>query len=207
VKRRFGILCSCLAVMLLAACRSEPPVQNGDAQLAARCDSLTQAFAASLKGELTAALAEGGPLLAIEVCKTTAPAIAGEYSRRPGWQIRRVSSRWRNPDGRPDDYEAAVLERLAAPGSADVDYAWRRGPADDSTFVYMKAIRTAEVCLTCHGAGDRLGPALAEALAREYPDDRATGYRAGDFRGAFVVEVTSEAARLPERSTASDGEP
>ena len=42
------------------------------------------------------------------------------------------------------------------------------------------------LCLTCHGAA--LSPDVEAALAESYPEDHATGYSAGDLRGAFVVE-------------------
>jgi hypothetical protein len=37
----------------------------------------------------------------------------------------------------------------------------------------------------CHGSD--VPEAVAEAIAKRYPQDRATGYSAGDLRGAFVV--------------------
>ncbi len=42
-------------------------------------------------------------------------------------------------------------------------------------------------CLRCHGAS--IGPEIAARLRRDYPNDRATGFSAGDFRGLFWVEV------------------
>lgn len=178
------------ALLLLASCGGGGLPKGGDLQLAVQCDSLTVAFAASLKSELIAAVAEGGPVMAVEVCKTTAPVIAAEYSQRAGWQIRRVSSQNRNPANQPNEYEATVLERFAA-GSVDQEYAWLTGADGDSTFVFMKAIRTTELCLTCHGPREQLDSTLAATLAREYPDDRATGYQANELRGAFVVTVRS----------------
>jgi mono/diheme cytochrome c family protein len=44
-------------------------------------------------------------------------------------------------------------------------------------------------CLACHGARDRLAPGVADALAKLYPKDNATGYDDGDLRGWFWVEV------------------
>ena len=50
---------------------------------------------------------------------------------------------------------------------------------------YMKAIPVGEVCLTCHGG--KLDPSLAAEIARLYPTDRATGFAAGQLRGAFTI--------------------
>jgi hypothetical protein len=50
----------------------------------------------------------------------------------------------------------------------------------------MKAIPTAELCITCHGSN--LDPAIAATLAEFYPADRATRFAVGDIRGAFTIE-------------------
>ena len=49
----------------------------------------------------------------------------------------------------------------------------------------MKAIPIGGLCLQCHGTA--IAPELAEKLSELYPEDKATGYREGDMRGAFVV--------------------
>jgi hypothetical protein len=49
----------------------------------------------------------------------------------------------------------------------------------------MKAIPTAPLCLTCHGTA--IEPRLQAELTALYPQDLATGYQAGELRGAFVA--------------------
>jgi hypothetical protein len=46
---------------------------------------------------------------------------------------------------------------------------------------------TGTLCLACHGQVSSLDPAVRAVLAERYPADRATGYRAGDLRGAVSV--------------------
>ena len=55
-------------------------------------------------------------------------------------------------------------------------------------FRLMKAIPTAQVCTKCHG--DKLMPQVATSLSELYPEDKATGYRVGQIRGAFVYQRT-----------------
>jgi len=52
-------------------------------------------------------------------------------------------------------------------------------------FRYMKAIPTAEVCTKCHG--QNINPAVKAKLNELYPNDKATGFKAGDIRGAFTI--------------------
>ena len=49
----------------------------------------------------------------------------------------------------------------------------------------MKAIPTGEVCLKCHGSN--VAPDVKAAIGELYPEDQATGFKAGELRGAFSV--------------------
>ena len=53
---------------------------------------------------------------------------------------------------------------------------------------YVEPIVTQPMCIACHG--ETLSPAVADAIGRLYPEDRATGFAAGDLRGVFWVEFT-----------------
>lgn len=53
--------------------------------------------------------------------------------------------------------------------------------------VYAEPLVIDAVCLTCHGS---VGSDVAAALRERYPDDRATGYALGDFRGIAWAEVS-----------------
>lgn len=147
--------------------------------------SAAQQLGAALKQALTGAIAEGGPVAAIEVCRLEAPAIAKRLSI--GASVGRTALRVRNPENRARDDERAVLERfsrqLAAGESANAleDYM----VLADGSARYMKAIPTQPMCLTCHGSV--LAPAVAAAIQHRYPSDEATGFAPGSLRGAFVV--------------------
>lgn len=126
---------------------------------------------------------------AISVCKDMAPKIAGEIARQTGWKIKRVSLKARN-DARatPDAWEKAALEdfdKRAAAGEPPSQL--EKGEKIDSEYRYVKALPVQPLCLSCHGAADQLSPAVKSALAQQYPNDRATGYSAGQIRGAISV--------------------
>jgi hypothetical protein len=159
---------------------------------------LTMQLGGQLKGELTKAIAEGGPMAAIDVCYTRAPEIAAQLSKSSGARVGRTALRVRNPSNAPDGLERSVLEQFAADlGSGPIDrpleaaFEIRRGDAVERR--YMRAIPTDAVCLTCHGK--TLAPELAAAIARNYPGDQATGFELGQLRGAF--SVTWPPAPLP----------
>jgi hypothetical protein len=151
---------------------------------------LAMQLGGQLKAELTQAIAEGGPMAAINVCYLRAPEIAAQLSQASGARVGRTALRVRNPSNAPDDLERSVLEQFATDlGSGPIDrpleavFEIRRGDAVERR--YMRAIPTDALCLTCHGK--TIAPELAAAIARDYPKDEATGFEQGQLRGAFSV--------------------
>lgn len=155
-----------------------------------RAQAATAAFASALKSELVQAMQTGGPTEAIAVCHERAGVIAETVSREQGVAVSRVSLKNRNPGNAPNEWQRAVLEDFEvrrSSGEPPGDLAWQDTVDTDAgrEFRYMKAIPTGGLCLRCHG--EVLDAEVTERLSELYPDDRATGFREGDLRGAFVV--------------------
>ena len=55
-------------------------------------------------------------------------------------------------------------------------------------FRYMKAIPVQDVCLKCHGTDEARAQPAKDALAADYPHDKATGYTLGQLRGAVTIK-------------------
>jgi len=88
--------------------------------------------------------------------------------------------------GLGETLEEFVRKIDAGADPATLEHAETITQGDERAFRYMKAIPTAaEPCLTCHGSS--LEPALKVEILRLYPDDQATGFKAGELRGAFTV--------------------
>ena len=152
-------------------------------------DSLIGRFSKALKGELLAALNEGGPVEAISVCKEAAPRITKAYSVG-GWTIKRVSDRFRNPENRVDTIQQRRMSDFHDTSSTAPTFLvdWQPHEADDGmSFTYYQPVRIQPLCLKCHGDLQTLGPGVYDTLRKYYPLDRATGYRTGDLRGITVV--------------------
>jgi hypothetical protein len=180
-----------LAALALASLCAAPATAQDDVK--ARTDAARAAaleFGAALIGELQKAMAAGGPVDAIAVCNTIAPGIAAEKSAAKGMTIGRTSLKLRQPKNAPDGWERRQLlsfeQRKAAgetPASLEIgEFVDSNGKRE---FRYMKAIPTAELCLNCHGS--TLKPEVTAKLQELYPGDAATGYKAGDLRGAFTI--------------------
>jgi hypothetical protein len=158
--------------------------------LTAEARAVVKPFASALGSELKAALETGGPVAAIDACKTNAPVIAGDAAKTSGWRVERTALKLRNPSNAPDAWERQGLEAFAARAAAGQDLATLEraeivSAGGHRQFRFMKAIPTAEMCTTCHGA--TLKPDVAARLRELYPDDQAVGFSVGDLRGAFTL--------------------
>lgn len=180
-----------LLVLLVASSNAFAVPADDQAQFLQENRQIAQAFMQRLGGTLKNQLQTGGPAGAISVCKQVAPALAKEYSH-DGRQVRRVSLKTRNQAlGEPDAWERAVLEnfdRQKAQDAALLETSEVTQDADGLWFRYMKAIPTQAMCLQCHGQVGDIPAEVKIVLAQEYPEDRATGYRAGEIRGAITIK-------------------
>lgn len=188
-------------VAALAACGSTPPQATTPAAAAApapdakaRAQAAAKDFSTTLKAALAAKLAQGGTPAAIGFCHDEAPKIAARVGATHGVRLGRVAvdGRTRNPANAATAWQAEGLDAFkaqVAAGTAPADLVrveTRALPAGVSLRM-MRGIAVEPVCLACHGKA--LSPETTTALRRHYPDDAATGFDAGDLRGALWVEV------------------
>lgn len=178
-----------LPVLVLWAATSAVAGDDLSARTAASREAV-KSFAAALKAELSAAMVDGGPVAAIEVCNLAAPAIAEAASAAHGWTVGRTSLKLRNPANAPDAWELAVLrefEERKARGEdpKTLEHAEIVTDGGGQAFRYMKAIPTQAVCTKCHGT--QLDPDVVAQIESLYPHDQARGFVVGDIRGAFTI--------------------
>lgn len=146
-------------------------------------------FSGELRSRLVAAIKSSGPTGAIKECRLAAPAVADSMSQQ-GFTIRRVTNKTRNQDNR-----ATLAEKNIMAIFTDTVQPKRKFFGDwkteDSvtTYTYYKPIYMKKACLQCHGDLQTLAPGVYKTVKKHYPTDKATGYKAGDLRGMFVVET------------------
>jgi hypothetical protein len=176
-----------MLVLLLGGTTQVLAQSMAQEDLILQAQTLASDFQKNLKGALTQAMANGGPVRAIDVCKVDAPAIAEELSSE-GWVVARTALKVRNPANAPSDWERSEMEQMqrqlgAGKTPAEIVVARVRDTDQGKVFSYLQPIMTGKLCLTCHG--EELAPPVAEALATHYPDDQAIGFKEGELRGAF----------------------
>jgi hypothetical protein len=179
-----------IALASLASSEPAPLPIDGPPELLERARGAQRALAPLKKGlmsTLQAALAEG-PIAAVDACRLAAPGIA-EDAATDVYTVGRTSDRLRNPDNAPAPWMRPLL---AAYAKAPAEPAKGTVVAlDDGRIGYVEPIRVQPLCTTCHGTA--IEPALAAHIRARYPEDEATGYAPGDFRGLFWVVARPQA--------------
>jgi hypothetical protein len=165
-----------LIAALLAAAPS--PVEQAKAAV--------NPFKKTLKETLFKAL-ETSPEAAIDVCSKRAPELAKEASTATV-TVGRSAFKLRNPANAPKPWLEKAMAELAKekPGTE----AHRVVTRPDGTVGYAEAIWMGAPCLVCHGK--TIAPGLEAKLKSAYPNDKATGFSEGDFRGVFWAEVKAQ---------------
>jgi hypothetical protein len=145
-------------------------------------EQLIGQFQKALMKELKLGLQQG-PTQAIKVCQIKAPQIAAQLSTDQ-IAIGRSTTRLRNPDNQAPHWVAEILAgyQTGTPIKESQTIDLLNGKQG-----YIKPIYIRQPCLKCHGT--TIAPDIAAALNEYYPNDQATGYKAGDFRGVFWVET------------------
>jgi hypothetical protein len=191
------------AVLLFASLAGSTSPSSADQAVPdwlTRSRALAQQLGTDLKAELQRALASGGPVAAIDVCRKRAPEIAGVLSSESGAVVGRTALRVRNPANAPDDLQRAVLGQFAeelASGRYEMplEAAVEVNRAGRIERRYLRAIPMEDVCSTCHG--EVIAPEIAAAIASAYPQDQATGFAPGQLRGAISVTWPAVAPATP----------
>lgn len=145
-----------------------------------------------LKAQLSTALNEVGPVGAIGVCQSVAPAIAQSLSKESGLTVSRISRKTRNPENAFGSELASLYEELERVPLVDGKPAALHRQVGDRS-IYMRAIPMQEQpCAVCHAT--QIALEVQEAIALSYPNDRATSFEPGELRGAFLVQTSPEQA-------------
>lgn len=159
-------------------------------QLEREAKAKIKVFADTLKQTLVSAIQSGGFAEGVNVCKNQAPVIAESLST-DGWQVARTSLKVRNTDNQASNWEQETLKGF--------DAKFKKGVSPDSidaslltetSFRYMKAIPTGQICLSCHGP--EIDKTLQQTITAQYPLDSATGFTLNDIRGAFTLHKAIE---------------
>ncbi len=135
-----------------------------------------------LMGTLKKKLSAHGSVAALESCHLQAGPITEKYAKKIVG-MGRTSHKLRNPENAPQDWVKPYLKEFVS--------GKRKEPVlvklPNGNQGYLEPIKVKGMCLICHGS--KLSKDLDQKLTKLYPKDQARGFKAGDFRGLFWLEV------------------
>jgi PAS domain S-box-containing protein len=118
------------------------------------------------------------------VPQVAATRIAKRLTRGSRYYVRQVSSRYRNPDNRPDDFETAQLTAFRDGKAHEV---WQvTGNDGKRALRYLLPMKAEPSCLACHGGYDSAPRFVRERFPRGH---FSYGYRIDEVIGAVSVSV------------------
>ncbi len=126
--------------------------------------------------------------------QVAASQIAGQLTKGSEFYVRQVSLRYRNPDNRPDSFEAETLKEASHGASREVwkvaDGAPPGRTGEGKTLRYLITMTAEESCLTCHGSYE----SAPDFVRKRFPKGHFSyGYRVGEVIGAVSVAVPMQA--------------
>lgn len=154
-----------------------------------------EALFARLSGRLMEIMQSEGPAAAIQVCSQEASGIAKSVGDEHGVSIGRTALKLRNPKNVPPEWAKMLLDK----GTTEPEFV----SLPDGHTGALLPIKLQATCVVCHGPADEIAEPLRSKLAELYPNDAATGFKEGDLRGWFWVDVPpgskSKATVIPTR--------
>jgi hypothetical protein len=153
-----------------------------------RGDSISSLAFAALSNKLQIAIRDSGVLYAIPFCNLVAIPAMDSLSEVFGVEIKRTSLQLRNTANQPTETEQQVLEAYNNTLQAGGVLEERVLALSKQQALFTRPIMTMPLCLQCHGNPESdIQPEVYARIKALYPEDKAIGYTAGDWRGIWSI--------------------
>ncbi len=154
---------------------------------------LAKTIALKTKGilgkNLLQAINSKGTEHALTFCSTRAIPLTDSMSVSANASIRRVSDKNRNPNNKANPTELEYIND-SKQALANKQVIKPKLISSDTQHIAYYPIVANSMCLQCHGQPKTdISLASLSAINRLYPQDKATGYVAGELRGIWVIEM------------------
>jgi hypothetical protein len=147
----------------------------------------------TLQSNMKKNMKAGGAIQAADFCSKKATDIEKKVNAnyQKGVSVKRISLKTRNPNNMPKSDEKLVLEQIQNDfeNGKKVPKMIVKHISKNKYKVYKPIFLEKKVCLKCHGDIKHRDKKAYKIIKEKYPHDKAINYNAGDFRGAFVVEI------------------
>ena len=153
-------------------------------------------LAKTLKSNLKAQFkADKTALKAIKFCANKAAELTKVVNSNlpKNVKVRRTALLLRNEANKPDALDKAIMQKIILDmNKTSIKVSKPLLVEIPSGYRVYKPLFIKPVCLKCHGSSKDISPEVRKIIASKYPNDKAVGYKVGDFRGVIVSEITKE---------------
>ncbi len=167
---------------------SSSKMQNTNEDYLKKGKTIAASTFITLSTKLQNAMQKGGVKNAVKYCNLSADGLVDSLENIHNAKIRRTSLKTRNSNNQPSDKELEQLkiyQDQLSNGTA-LDPVVVEMPNNEIAF-YMP-ILAMPLCQKCHGTiGETLLREDYEYIQQLYPNDKAVGYSAGDWRGMWSI--------------------
>lgn len=148
-----------------------------------QADSLSNLAQNELLKQLSGQIEKNGIPQTIEYCKLNALSILDSTGKAGNMVVSRISDKYRNKKDKPTTDEETIIQAFATSNIKDTVV------AHNDKIVYYKRISIGmTTCMKCHGSTEDIATNVQQKIQELYPEDKATGYQMGDFRGLWKIE-------------------
>lgn len=142
----------------------------------------------SLMKNLSEKIAKDGPVEAVPFCHANVKVIAkgAAKDRIAKYEFGRTSHKIRNAGNAPRPWAEQYLKEFEGKMKGENTKPFIIHKLADSKRVYLEPLYVEAKCLLCHG--DKVSQNVNEKIQKLYPDDKATGFKLGEFRGFIWVK-------------------
>ena len=144
-----------------------------------------------LKYTLGQKIQEGGFAKAADFCSTEAGNLAKEASKKlpNGVSIKRVTNKPRNSLNKATPNDLKVLNTIETKIKKKEAPQMVVKKLDTNHYQVYKPLIIDAKCLKCHGDATTRDKEAYKIIQARYPNDKAIGYKIGELRGAFLVDI------------------
>ena len=141
---------------------------------------------------------KNGTVTAAAFCSENAHGLTEKIQQelKKGIVIKRISEKNRNPQNAPNAQEQKAIDffttKINSNGEAPGHHLVKNKEKEQVFVNYYKPLFVAPLCVQCHGNPKKMPEDLQKMLHEKYPEDKAVGFKPGDFRGVLKVSIPVE---------------
>lgn len=150
--------------------------------------SLVSDLKTSLMKNLSEKITKDGVVEAIPFCHSKIGVIAKDAvkDRMIKYEFGRTSHKIRNTANTPQSWAIEYLKEFEGKKKGDVKKVFIVHKLENSKRIYMEPLYVEAKCLLCHG--ENIAGNVNSKIKEVYPQDKATGFKLGEFRGFIWVK-------------------